>query len=70
MNLEWLYHHVYYLTLTNTLNIARLTSISIALEVEPELEDVVMELAAESTLVAILPLLVHYLERNVFVGWT
>ena len=47
-----------------------LTSISVALEMEPELEDVVVELTAESALVAVLPLLVHNLERNVLVRWS
>ena len=47
-----------------------LTSISVALEMEPELEDVVVELTAESALVAVLPLLVHNLERNVLIRWS
>ena len=47
-----------------------LSSISVALEMEPELEDVVVELTAESALVAVLPLLVHNLERNVLVRWS
>ena len=37
---------------------------------EPELEDVVVELTAESALVAVLPLLVHNLERNVLIRWS
>ena len=37
---------------------------------EPQLEDVVVELATEASLVAVLPLLVHYLEGNVLVRWT
>jgi len=37
--------------------------------VEPQLEDVVVELASEASLVAVLPLLVHYLEGNVLVRW-
>jgi hypothetical protein len=44
-----------------------LAPISVALEVEPELENVVMKLAAESSLVAVLPLLVHNLEGDVLV---
>ena len=35
---------------------------------EPQLEDVVMELAAEAPLVAVFPLLVHDLEGDVLVG--
>ena len=37
---------------------------------EPELEDVVVELAAEPALVSVLPLPVDDLEGDVFVGWT
>ena len=37
---------------------------------EPQLEDVVVELASEASLVAVLPLLVHDLEGNVLVRWT
>ena len=37
---------------------------------EPELEDVVVELAAEPALVSVLPLPVDNLEGDVFVGWT
>ena len=37
---------------------------------EPQLEDVVVELATEASLVAVLPLLVHNLEGNVLVRWT
>ena len=48
----------------------QLSAVSVALEVEPQLEDVVVELASESSLVAVLPLLVHYLEGNVLVRWT
>jgi hypothetical protein len=44
-----------------------LAPISVALKVEPELENVVMELTAESSLVAVLPLLVHNLEGDVLV---
>ena len=37
---------------------------------EPQLEDVVVELASEASLVAVLPLLVHDLEGDVLVRWT
>lgn len=47
-----------------------LTSVSVPLEVEPELEDVVVELAAEAPLVPVLPLSVHDLERDVLVRGT
>ena len=45
-----------------------LTSVSVSLEVEPELEDVIVELALEAALVPVLPLPVHNLEGNVLVG--
>ena len=42
--------------------------VSVSLEVEPELEDVVVELAAEAPLVPVLPLPVDDLEGDVLVG--
>ena len=44
-----------------------LTSVSVSLEMEPELEDIIMELASESSLVTIFPFSVHDLESNVLV---
>lgn len=45
-----------------------LTPIAVSLEVEPELEDVVVEVAAEAALVRVLPLAVDDLEGDVLVG--
>lgn len=45
------------------------TPVSVSLEVEPQLEDVVVEVTAEASLVGVLPLAVHYLEGDVFIGW-
>ena len=42
-----------------------LSTIAVSLKVEPQLEDVVLELAAEPTLVRILPFPVDNLEGNV-----
>lgn len=44
-----------------------LAAVAVSLEVEPQLEDVVVEVAAEAALVRVLPLAVHDFERNVFV---
>lgn len=46
-----------------------LAAVSVSLEVEPQLEDVVVEVATEATLVGVLPLAVHDLERDVLVRW-
>lgn len=45
-----------------------LAAVAVALEVEPQLENVVVELTAEAALVRVLPLAVHDLEGNVLVG--
>lgn len=45
----------------------KLAAIAVSLEVEPELEDVVVEVAAEAAFVRVLPLAIHYLECNVFI---
>ena len=45
----------------------QLSAVSVALEVEPQLEDIVVELASESSLIAVLPLLVDNLEGDVLV---
>ena len=42
-----------------------LSPVSITFEVEPELEDVVLELASEAMFVGVLPLSVYNLEGNV-----
>ena len=44
--------------------------VSVSLEVEPELEDVIVELAPEAPLVPVLPLPVDDLEGDVLVGRT
>jgi hypothetical protein len=44
-----------------------LTSISVSFEVKPELENVVLELAAEASFVTEFPLSIHNLESDVFV---
>lgn len=45
----------------------RLASVAVPLEVEPQLENVVVEMAAEAAFVRVLPLAVHDLERDVLV---
>lgn len=47
----------------------KLPAIAVSLEVEPELEDVVVEMAAEAAFVRVLPFTVNYLECNVFIRW-
>ena len=42
-----------------------LSSVAVALESEPELENVVIELALEAVLPRVVPLPIHNLERNV-----
>lgn len=46
-----------------------LTTISVSLEVKPQLEDVIVELTPKSTLIRVLPLSVDDLERDVLVRW-
>ena len=48
----------------------RLSPVSVSFKMEPQLEDVVVELAPEAPLVDVLPLLVDNLEGNVLVGGT
>lgn len=47
---------------------SRLPAVAVPLEVEPQLEDVVVEVAAEAALVRVLPLAVDDLEGDVLVG--
>ena len=44
-----------------------LTTVTVPLEVKPELENVVVELAPEASPVRQLPFSIHYLECNVFI---
>ena len=48
----------------------RLSPVSVSFKMEPQLEDVVVKLASEAPLVAILPLLVDNLEGNILVWRT
>ena len=48
----------------------RLSPVSVSFKMEPQLEDVVVELAPEAPLVDVLPLLVDNLEGDVLVGGT
>lgn len=47
----------------------KLPAITVSLEMEPELENVVVEMAAEAAFVWILPFTIHYFECNVFIRW-
>ncbi|KAF4528216.1 hypothetical protein B566_EDAN016838 [Ephemera danica] len=50
-------------------SVAQLTEVvAVALEVEPQLEDIVVELAAEPSLVRVFPLSINDFECNVFIG--
>ena len=48
----------------------RLPSVAVPLEMEPQLENVVVELTSETALVGILPLSIHDLKCYVLVWWT
>lgn len=47
-----------------------LSSVSVALEVEPQLEDVVVKLTTETTLVRVLPFSVDNFEGDIFIWRT
>ena len=47
----------------------RLSSVAVPLEMEPQLENVVVELTSETSLVGVLPLSVHDLKCYVLIRW-
>jgi len=46
---------------------ATLTAISVSLEMEPQLEDIVVKLTSESTLIRVFPFSIDDFERDVLV---